>query len=52
MLFALLLCASCTGINTQGDYCHKDKNCEVYVPFYTPTKLFVKSAFDISSGSM
>ena len=48
ILIALLLCVSCTSIDVQGNHCHKDKNknCEIYMPFYTPAKLFVKSALN------
>ena len=48
VLIALLLSVGCTSIDIQGNHCDKDgeKECDVYVPLYTPLKFFVISAID------
>ena len=38
----ILLVTSCASIKENGDICFDKNKCELYVPVYTPIKMFIK----------
>ena len=44
MIVCIVIVSGCTSINQDGKYCNKKmRDCEVYIPLYTPMVLFVKN---------
>ena len=54
LIIAILFITGCMSIDANGEYCYQtdNKNCEVYIPVYTPTKLFIKSTIQFTTGAM